>query len=257
MNNANVTRLRQQYFESIKQLQDKQDIIDNLPVPEYENFFPIMEGLIGFIAKEIEETNHMIQEEKDEDMKEYLQEEQDLWEYKLNACKELVDEVKEMKELEEQAENTPYKDIIFATTPLGNIYLERDLKGVSEEYYEKVKNSLEELKNGYKEENEEKGKQLKNNNKLLGVHEVKPFKVRIMYKILCPDTLFIIMTKMKKGDNEKKDREEVIIRNKQTELEFRKLRKEIKDPIRKKEIIEENQQTYNYLFEYLKEKGRG
>jgi len=256
MDNENIKKIQNTYFEAIKCLQDEQDIIDALPKPEYEDFFSLMENLIEFINKELEQINNLITKENDEEMKEYLSEELNLWKFKLSISKKLIDEAEKSKKIEQETQITPNKKLIFATTTTGNIYLEKDLKDIPEECYDAVRESLEALKDGYVEENDEKGKQLKNNGKIAKVHEIKQFKVRVMYKILAPDTLYIIMTRMKKDNNSKKDRDEVIIRNKQTEKEFNMLKNILKDPTAEKQIIDENQNTYNYLFEYLKERGR-
>ena len=257
MDNKKREQLHNQYFEAIKQLQDKQDIIDNMPKPEYDSFFEIMLGLIEFIEKEIVETNQLLATEKDEELIYYFKDDLEIWKFKLNICKELLKEAKEAKKTEELASVTPQKNLIFAKTSSENIYLEKDLKDIPEEYYDSVSESLEQLKNGYIENNEEKGKSLKSNKKLLGLHEIKPFKVRVAYRNLSPDTVFIIIAKMKKSDNDKKDREEMIVRKSRTDIEFQRLKQEILDPEKKQALIEEHQQIYNKLFKQIKENRRG
>ena len=37
-----LTKLRDSYYESIILLQDEKDIIEALPKPEYQNFFPLI-----------------------------------------------------------------------------------------------------------------------------------------------------------------------------------------------------------------------
>lgn len=257
MDNTNIKQFHQQYFEAIKQLQDKQDIINNMPKPEYESFFEIMPELIEFIIKEIEETTQLLARETDEELIEWFKEDIEIWNFKLTICKQSLKEAKEMKETEKLATITPQKNFIFATTSSGNIYLEKDLKDIPEEYYDSIGESLEKLKNGYEENNEEKAKALKSNRKLAGLHEIKLFKVRVVYQNLSPDTVFIIMAKMKKSDNDKKDREEMIVRKNQTDIEFKRLKKEILDPLQKQTLIDEHHQIYDKLFKQIRENRRG
>ena len=72
------------------------------------------------------------------------------------------------------------------------IYLEEDLKDIPEEYYIDIIECLESLKNGFTENNEIKGKSLKNNARLKGLHEIKKFKIRIGYLNLDSNLTFII-----------------------------------------------------------------
>lgn len=134
--------------------------------------------------------------------------------------------------------------------------MERDLKDLPQEYYECVFDSLEQLRGGYEENNAENGKALKSNRKLSGLHEIKPFKVRVVYRNLSPDVVYVLMAKMKKSNNSKKDREDLINRKDQTDGEFENLSKMIEDEEVLQELIDDNAVIYDRITKVIKEKGR-
>ena len=116
---------------------------------------------------------------------------------------------------------------------------------------------MESLKNGFTESNEVKGKSLKNNARLKGLHEIKQFKIRIGYKNLTPNLTFIILAKTKKSDNSSLDRNDLINRNSKVTVEFQQLNELIKDENKQAELIIKNQEIENKLMEYLNKNKRG
>lgn len=254
-----IENLRRQYYEAIIKLQDKEDIINSMPQPEYESFFPIMNGLLNLIGENIieikEELKKLLNEEYE--MKEYFEEELKTLEYKKTICIDLINQAKNKIEVEIKADKIKQKHLIFATTEHGNVYVEKDLKNLPEEYFEEVIESLTNLEEGFVEENEQKEKSLQNNAKLSGLHEIKQFKVRIFYKNLSPDTIFVLMARMKKSDNSQLDREEAIIRNKKTQKEFEKLKEKIKIDEKKERILIENEQIKERIYGYIHKHRRG
>ena len=60
MLNDGLNNLRNNYFNAILELNDETDIINSLPEPEYENFFPIVNGLIERLNEKIKD----LEEEK-------------------------------------------------------------------------------------------------------------------------------------------------------------------------------------------------
>lgn len=249
-----IESLRQKYYESISLLQNKEDIENALPRPEYENFFPLISGLISMLEKELASTREMIQDSSD--MKEYIEEEINLIKLKLDICNNLLHKATEDKQIEEYALGTPKKNIIFATTDSGNVCIESDLKGISEEYLQSVEDSLIQLQEGVIEENIEKGKSMTNNAKLSKVHELKPFKVRIFYKILSPDTVYVLMVKMKKSNNALRDRREIEERVEQRTKQYESFKKEIKAPEKKEELIKQNKEYLDRILGHIEQKKR-
>ena len=249
-----IENLRQKYYESISLLQNKEDIENALPKPEYENFFSLISGLINMLDKELASTREMLQDSSD--MKEYIEEEINLIKLKLDICNKLLHKAIEDKQIEEEALVTPKKNIIFATTDSGNICIESDLKGISEEYLQSVEDSLIQLQEGVIEENIEKGKSMTNNAKLSKVHELKPFKVRIFYKILSPDTVYVLMVKMKKSNNALRDRREIEERVEQRTKQYEQLKMKIKDPVIKEELINQNKEHLDRILGHIEQKKR-
>ena len=251
--------LRNQYYEAIQLLQDEEDIKNALPQPEFTSFFQIMYGLIeklSLVEKElIKELNKI--DNQDKEMLEYLKEELELNNFKKSLCERLIKEARKEEQDEEIAEKGSPKNLIFATTGSGKIYLEEDLKDIPEEYYIDIIECLESLKNGFTENNEIKGKSLKNNARLKGLHEIKQFKIRIGYINLDPNLTFVILAKTKKSDNSSQDRGDLINRNSKVGAEFQKLKELIKDENKKTELIEKNQEIENNLIEYLNKNKRG
>lgn len=191
---------------------------------------------------------------KNPDLRELFQAELEIMQYKKDLCQKRIYEAEEILNSESFGEVSQKKNLIFATTEYNNIYIEKDLKSIPQEYYEDIIECLRQLQDGFEENNIQKGRQLWNNNKLSGLHELKPFKVRIFYRNLAPDMVYVLLVRMKKSDNSQLDREEAIIRNKQTTNEFERLKEEIKNPERKQELIEQNIEIYERVLERINQK---
>lgn len=255
-----IEELRKKYYEAIILLQNEQDILDSLPQPDYGNFFPIIAGLIERLDEETTNLQAELQnnEQIDIEMKEYVEEEIKILMFKKELCISLLQKGNEEKTILEEAAKTPKKNIIFATTNNGNVCIENDIKTLPEEYYESLIAMLQNLQNGIEESNGEKAKVLTTvHKKLAGTHEIKEFKVRLFYKILSPDTIYVLMVRMKKSDNDALDRNEIINRVTQRNQQFEKLKKQIKEPQIKSELIAENEKIIINLYDYLNKNKRG
>ena len=256
----NIEQLRKKYYEAIIFLQNEQDILDSLPQPDYGNFFEIITGLIERIDKEIQSLQLEYQniEPTDIDMKEYIEEEIKILTFKKNICSSLLSKGKEEESLSEEPKKRIMKNIIFATTNSGNIFLENDIKTLPEEYYESIIQKLQDLQNGVEENNTEKAKAMRTvNKKMAGIHELKDFKVRLFYKRLAKDTVYVIMVRMKKANNDALDRKDVINRATKINNQYEGLKKQIKDPVKKQELIIKHEQIISELYDHLNQKKRG
>lgn len=252
-----VEELRKQYYESIRLLQDKQDILNALPRPEYENFFPLISGLIKMLENELRENQEELANELEPEMKEYIQAEIDIIQFKINVCNNLLHNANEDKQIEEQALTTPKKNIIFATTDSGNVCVENDIKTFSEEFYSSLERLVARLQEGVVENNVQKAKSFTTiDKKLASIHEIKEFKVRLFYKNLTPDTVYVLMVRMKKSDNDRLDREEIRNRASQTNKQYESLKKEIKDPVKKEELIKQNKEHLDRILGHIEQKKR-
>ena len=251
-----IEKLREQYYESIRLLQNEQDILNALPQPEYENFFPLISGIIKMLESELKENQQELENELDPEMKEYIQDETKLIQFKINICSNLLQKGLEDEKIEEEALATPKKKIIFATTDSGNICIENDLKDIPEEYLQSVEDSLRQLQEGFTESNVEKGKQLKSTNKLVGIHEIIHFKVRVIYKILSNDTVYVLMAKMKKSTWDARDRKEIMDRATQRNKQFEQLKKDMNDSMKKAHLVQEHKEVLDRILGHIEHKKR-
>lgn len=255
MQDTEQSKLLHQYYQAILYLQDEQDIIDALPNTDYVSFDYIINGLIELINKETEKTINLINHEFNPEMKEYMQEELNTLLFKRRECEKLIEKAKEIKQTEELAQITQNRNIIFASTPAGNIYLKEDLKEIAEEYYQDIANCLNQLET--EPDLKKIERQFTNHAKLSKIHELRPFKIRVCYKMLGPDLVYVIIAKYKKSDNDRIETEKVIERCKQTKTEFDKLIKEIKDPIKKQQLIEKGKIIKKDIIEHINTYKRG
>lgn len=252
-----IENFRKQYYESVRLLQDEQDILNALPQPEYENFFPLIRGVIKKLENELKENQEELASELDPKMKEYIQDEIDIIQFKINVCINLLQKGLEDEKIEEEALSTPKKNIIFATTESGNICIENDMKTIPEEFYTSVERLLLRLQEGVVEDNGQKAKSFTTiDKKMVGIHEIKEFKIRLFYKNLSPDTVYVLMVRMKKSDNDRLDREEIINRTSQRNKQYERLKKEVKDPMKKEELIQEHKKTLDRLLGNIKHNKR-
>ena len=251
-----IEELRKQYYEAIRLLQDEEDIRSALPRPEYENFFALISGIMDMLDNELEET--MAMEPTALEMKEYIEEELRIIRLKLDICNELLHSAKEDKKIDEDASKTPQKNIIFATTNSGNICIENDLKNISEEYLGAIVELLTKLQSGTIDNNEQKARSFTSiNKKLAGIQEIKDFKVRLFYKNLSSDTVYVLMVRMKKSDNDRLDREEIKDRASQRNKQYESLKKLIKDPDKKEELVNEHNKILLNILSGIEHKKRG
>ncbi len=163
------------------------------------------------IQQEIYDTVSLIKEEDfyfDNDVKiDVLKEYKEKFKLYKN-CRDFFDnQIKNIKEenyLEEKGEildETMVKTNFFFSISNDISYLERDLKTVPEEYYNKIVDLL--LKKRYGDTNANTDKQLVNNSKLKQFRELRSDQVRILYKNLNNNSIIILGVGVKKEDNDR------------------------------------------------------
>ena len=163
------------------------------------------------------------------------QEEIDSLNFKKNLCLNLLEKANKTLLIENNIESNKKKNLIFAQTKFGNVCFERDVKDIPEEYFGTIIDMLQSLSNGINEENKEKAKLFVSSNKISHIHEIKEFKIRIIYRKISFDDIYIMMVKMKKSNNDKYDREEVVNRDKYVESDYKRIQKILDDPIEREE----------------------
>ena len=255
MTDDTLEQYRNSFYESILLLQDEQDILESLPSPEYQSFFSLMEGLISKLVEECREFQSLGDDSDILDEVESLKK-------KINICRSRLEIVKKqiaIDNIESQA-TCSKRHLIFAQTTFGSTFLQKDLKDIPKEYYDKVLATLETLESGDFNSNTEKVRQLTNNKKLFGLYEIKEFKIRLVYRVLDGDMVYVMQTRMKKDDNSSLDQKDLINRNRNTNDEFKMLQERVQNPHERDLLIMEHENIRNEIFDELeagKRDGKG
>ena len=255
--NPSLEELRESYFIAISKLTTEEDIRNSLPLSSSDSFEELINMIIYKLDDEISEWEHEDLLAVTNDDKETVKKELDILNLKKRICLEKIDEFNQNKALEEAYEKMPKKHLIFATSNLGNILFLRDLKDISEEYYNKILELLSKLEYNIYDNNETKDRKLANNRNVTNIYEKKDFKVRICYRMLTPDTCYVMLAKMKKSNNDLKDRLEIENRKLNTESDYQRVKKLLQDPKSREELINSNEEIKKEIEKYIKENGRG
>ncbi len=247
-----LDELRESYYKTIIMLQDLEDIDSILPQPQYQSFFPLMNGIITKLNEEKKELESLNSTDPE------VVAEIELITKKITHCTSRVQQVNDelhSESLEEQAKH-PRRHLIFATTTYNNTYLQKDLGDIPAEYYDKILSIIDDLENGEITNNTQKFRQLSNNKKLENLFEAKAFKIRLVYRVLESNVLFIMSVRMKKDDNSLIDTRDLAARKNATAQEYDLLKKKFKDPTLKELIIEENEQKKQEIKNFLEQRKR-
>ncbi len=253
-----LDQLRNSYYEAICNLTKIEDIEAALPTSAYPNFCDLIEGIIERSYEELEYLNGELLEENDPSMREYLEEGIRICESRISHCQQKLKEALESQQIKEDIipEDISEKHLIFATTDSGRTYFERDLKSVPEETYNDVIACVEMLKNGMEESNVEKARSFSNHPKLSGLHEIKSYQTRVIYRKLTEDCVYVMLVRQKKDDNSQIDREMPINRKQSTATQFDQIKKAMEDPVKRNEIIRQNDEYTGTLLTQLKDEKR-
>lgn len=255
-----INNLRKNYYEAISDLEDDYDIINSLPTPEFGNFFELMDGIIEKLNDDVNFYQQMLEElEKDsleyEQTIEYLK----TTKKKIKLCFDRKNNVmNRLNSIDGKLKNGTNRNIIFAKTRHGRNKFASGLKFVPAEYYLGIEESLEML-----EEvddlfaNKSKIKRFLNNNKLNGIYEVKIFKVRIYFKLIDNDNVYVFFVRLKKDDNSTKDREGVIKRATGCNDDYLEVLDSFQNEVTKQQIIDENLQIRKEIYQILQQSSRG
>ena len=255
----NIDELRQAFYNAISMLDDKKMIMDALPKSCFSNYFEIMAGLIENLEFDIETTENDFINEIDKEYKEMYKEELSKLLLKKKICEQLVEEAKSEENVEKEFTNVEKRHIIFALRNSGRSYFEQDIKdnSFSEEYYGDLIELIETLENGVEENNIQRARIMVADDSLVGVHEVKAFKIRVYYEILSPNLAYVFLTKLKKSDNSKRDKQAIQNRKNVVQSEFDYLKELIKNEDVKMKLIEQHDRIKEELLDYLYKNQRG
>lgn len=250
--------LKQTYIENLLKINDEEIFIHHLPDIYFDKGLEILKELEKKLEKEIQNANEIIEVDIDEDEIAFYKSEIDVMNKKLDIIRSIIRQQEQEQEIErENITNGTSKNIIFATTSRGT-YVEEDLKNIPEEYYEKILSCFEKLEQGYSDYNEEKQRKMGSaNERLKGVHELKEFKIRLIYQVLDSNTVYVSQIIFKKDDFSKKTRETMISRREKVFAEYTKTKQEIEDQKIKTEKTREHESIKQRIYEYLNSRRRG
>ena len=227
---------------------------ENFPKMEYGIFLEFVDGILNNIEREIANYKLGLSEKEIKELKDFpefrlLQEKK---RYALSRKREYANK------MQEQANSftIPYRNIIFATMPSGNVCLEQDLKNIDEENYGKFKEALIRLRNNDRDFNTEKQKPMSGKSICNGLYEIKDFQFRLVYMIIDKETVLAIMAedKIKETSSKKKTRQpaqrKMLVIN-----QVKKYQELLQDEEKKQQIIALNDTIYEKLMAKLS-KGR-
>lgn len=249
-----IEELRKNIYYTISLLQDKDEIINALPTPSYANFFPLIDGIIELLNNDIEEYNKWLKD-LDENSDDYydvsvLLENTKL---KIEICNKLKNEACKEKNVTDVVASDRKIDFIFAKSGFNKIKFRSELTSISQEKYSEIHEFLEMIRNRQNFNNIKKIRRL--TGPLDGIWEAKPFGVRILFKFLNNNTVYIFGIKEKKSNNDSIDRNQILEKYSSCRFEYDQLAKEI--ILRRDELIAEHIQYKDEIYDYLKAEARG
>lgn len=249
--NKVILELRQQYFNLALSVKPE-ELYCILPPASYSNFLDVIRGVIESLNTAIENGYDEIKSITDEEEREFYLEEVEELKLKVKICQKILSDFYSITE-EEKIDESKKINIIFGVTPSGGIAFLNDLKrNVDEHYYSEILDLLDELEKGTFVNNPEKMKKFNtNNSKLAGLLEIKGFQIRIFFRQLPNNFIYIDMVRVKKDDNVTKDIREPINRLSLLASDFELAKRRIKNGDRVEELIIEGEEMMAEVKDFL------
>lgn len=246
--------LRAKYLSTIREI-NPEDIESVLPSSAYSNFFPLMKGILEELSTEVTEWQNTASECQNKQDKDECKREASLAERKLIICENYYRQnltIENAKESNESNPSNPY-NLVFGINPAGNISAKKDLeRDVDEHYYEQILELIADLEQGTNIGNVEKRKKLSTTiERFKGLSEIKGFQVRIMYRELPNNILYIEMIRIKKDDWSLKDRKDVETRDVLLSKDFNRIKQRIRNNDHVEDLIIENQKILAEIKDYI------
>ncbi len=225
------------------------DIQTILPKRSNYHFQDILLRLQAESIREIKEIEEIMMESNHLTTSELLEYRQllDIEKLKIETLRECLVQKDDSSFIEEEK-----NQLILVPTPSFNVRIIDDLEHIPSEYYPNFYELIQSIVDG-----SFKGvKRFKNNRYLIGISEVKAFKIRVIFTRLGPNTYALITAFMKKSDNDKLYQES--LQNKVSE--YRKIESDLKKNLSNEEFLLENDKAVEEMFALLrgeKEEKRG
>jgi hypothetical protein len=241
MKSAKIEQYFQMYYDCLRATESIEEVIENLPSKEYENYDELMKSLIFRFYQEKNMLEGQILDDRNLEIIDLLKEEL----IKITTIADTLNKEYDNKNKEDMKslslEQTEYPtDIIYLLAESGITMIERDLKSLPEEYIGSVKDLILQIRSGYNGGNSAKQRRFTNNNRLRNLSEVKDFKTRLCYRIIAPGVAIAIIALYKQADNDKSTRESIVKRVVMFENQIDKIIQIIENPEDRKNLIEEH-----------------
>ena len=212
-----------------------------LPSKKHPNYQNILLRCYYSSIKEIEDLNELKKDSSEEEIKEIedlIQQE----ERKKNLLKGKIEKKQEEKEEEIDEKN----EIILVPTISGNIRIVDELEHIPMEYYEGFKELINSIVDG----TFKNVKVLTNDRYLMGICEVKLFKIRVVFSRLSKNKYALITAFMKKSDTDKLYLESL----KSKVFDFHKMESTLKELIKKEDFLKQNEESVKEMYSLLEKK---
>ncbi len=255
MNNTNdkLSNLREQYFKAILATETEDELYTFLPDVAFSNFYDLMRGIIQSLISEIEEYEQFAIE--DEESRNYWLIEATKLKEKLSICENVLRNSYVTDEKNQEVDKSQKINIIFGINPAGNVAFLNDLrKNVDSHYYPAVDEMLTSLENGSLT-NIEKFTSI--DAKLQGLYKAKAYQLRIIFRQLPSNMIYVDMVRVKKDDWSTKDKQEPIKRCSLLNSDYEAVKRRVKNNDRVEELIIENQEIMSQIRERLEKNALG
>lgn len=234
------------FLENYRMLRENfepEEFLYVLPSKKHKDYKNIILRLYLESKKEIHELLMMKDSTTDEEEKEEIDR---LIEHEKRKC-ELLKERLYKKEVEtDLEEEKDLNEIILVPTISGNIRVLEEIEHIKDEYYEGFKELIDSIVDG----TFKNVKVFTNDRYLVGISEVKLFKIRVVFTRLSSNKYALITAFTKKSDNDKLYGES--LRSKV--FDYRKMEKRIKELIEDEEFLKLNGQYVEELYNVLNKK---
>jgi hypothetical protein len=221
-----------------------------LPSSQFEGYSETMQRILSAIHNEIIGFTDLLAQTKDVKDIAFIKKE--------TLVKEAIE--KSIEDDAQESEVTPdqnKKNLIFLKSQAGNVFFNGDVKDFPEEYLSDLLDLIRKLEDYDITFNTAMHRKIANNNSLKNLFELKWYKTRLIYKHIDKDTVLVIMGSYKNQTNPAKERETLALRLKQSQDTIASLVEDLKDPIKKASIIEENRGIEATLIEQITARSRG
>ena len=253
-----IAKVRDRLYDALSLITDISLIKKIIPKPTYSNFFPVLSGLVERYQEDKASYEEMLELPLTEEEIEATKKEIEITDMKLRVCYGVYLEARERVEITEglDKQKAETKNVLFATTNNGKVFLEGDLKGIPHEKYADIIDMLEELMTPKENDGQydpTKQKKMSGNKKLKDIGELKRFGIRLYYLPLGKDAL-VIAAAEKKDDNPKILHEFLENRKKAVNDEYTFLKK---NPEEVEKRIPEDGEIYDRIVNMLSMGTRG